>query len=101
MNHAVYYLWCPKIDQKYEEPVCLSVVCLAGDQRRNGDSDMPNTTHQDPKKNMDEAKKSDARSGSDPKAQTNKAQQRSENKVRNPDERDDQDHSGGKRGQSR
>ena len=62
---------------------------------------MANATHQDSKKTMDEAKKSDARSAPDPKAQTNKAQQRPESKVRNPDERPDQDHSGGKRGQSR
>ena len=62
---------------------------------------MANSTHQDSKKNMDETKKPDARSASDSKAQNNKTQPRPESKVRNPDERDDQDHSGGKRGQSR
>ena len=62
---------------------------------------MANSTHQDSKNNMDEAKKPDARSASDSKAQNHKIQSRPESKVRNPDERDDQDHSGGKRGQAR
>ena len=62
---------------------------------------MANTTHPDSKKNSDQTKKSADHSASESKSQANKTQPRPETKIRNPDERADQDQSGGKRGHSR